>query len=104
VVTLGFFQGEGRNLYLGQEFHHNRINLVCSQISGVAPEQSYRWDRLRLNQTVMELAARGVLRLEPLITHTFALSEAAEAFRLLDEAPQETLQVVLDLAEEEDGP
>lgn len=96
VVTLGFFQGEARQLYLGEEFHHNRINLVCSQISGVAPELSHRWDRLRLAQTVMALAAEGRLALQSLITHTVPYQEAAAAFRLLDQQPQETLQVVLD--------
>ena len=37
VVAMGFFQGEARGLSLGEEFHHNRIELICSQISGVAP-------------------------------------------------------------------
>lgn len=96
VVALGFFQGEARHLYLGEEFHHNRINLVCSQISGVNPELSYRWNRLRLAQTAMRLQAEGMLNLKPLISHTFPFSQAAEAFRLLDQQPDQALQVVLD--------
>ncbi|MBA2755498.1 MAG: zinc-binding dehydrogenase, partial [Chloroflexia bacterium] len=43
VVTLGFFQGEAAGLMLGEEFHHNRIAVVCSQIGGVAPELRHRW-------------------------------------------------------------
>ena len=35
VVVSGFFQGDAKGLRLGEEFHHNRIDLVCSQISGV---------------------------------------------------------------------
>ncbi len=31
VVALGFFQGEARGLHLGEEFHHNRVNLVSSR-------------------------------------------------------------------------
>jgi threonine dehydrogenase-like Zn-dependent dehydrogenase len=96
VVTLGFFQGEARHLYLGEEFHHNRINVVCSQISGVDPELTYRWNRLRLVQTAMRLQAEGVLNLKPLISHTFPFEQAAEAFRLLDQEPEQALQVVLD--------
>ena len=38
VVAMGFFQGETRGLHLGDEFHHNRIEVISSQISGVAPE------------------------------------------------------------------
>ncbi len=100
VVALGFFQGEAQGLYLGQEFHHNRINLICSQISGVAPELSHRWNRLRLAQTAMQLAAVGRLRLQPLISHLLPYHKAAEAFQLLDEQPQQALQVVLDFTGE----
>lgn len=100
VVAMGFLQGEARGLYLGEEFHHNRVNIISSQISGVAPEQSYRWDRLRLAQTAMRLQAEGVLNLAPLISHTYPFKQAAEAFRRLDQEPTTTLQVVLDMAQE----
>jgi threonine dehydrogenase-like Zn-dependent dehydrogenase len=96
VIALGFFQSEARGLFLGEEAHHNRVNIVVSQISGVAPELAYRWNRLRLAQTAMRLQAEGILNLKPLITHVYPFEEAAEAFRLLDEQPAEALQVVLD--------
>jgi threonine dehydrogenase-like Zn-dependent dehydrogenase len=95
VVAAGFFQGEGTRLALGEEFHHNRIQLVCSQISGVAPGLSYRWNKARLLQTAMALAASGRLNLRPLVTDIFPLSEAAAAFAALDLAPDKVLQVVL---------
>lgn len=98
VVTMGFFQGEARGLFLGEEFHHNRINLICSQISGVAPELSYRWDRMRLAHTVMLLQQDDVLQLMSLITRKFPLERAGEAFRMLDTEPAEALQVVLDFS------
>jgi 2-desacetyl-2-hydroxyethyl bacteriochlorophyllide A dehydrogenase len=96
TVAMGFYQGEARSLFLGEEFHHNRIDLVYSQISGVAPELSRRWDRLRLAQTVMRLQADGRIELEPLVSHLFPVGEAAEAFRVLDEEPHRAMQVVLD--------
>jgi len=100
VVALGFFQGPGMGLDLGEEFHHNRINLVCSQIGGVGPELSYRWNRDRLVRTGMRLQAEGVLRLRPLITHVVPWEEAAAAFRMLDQEPGAALQVVLDFTGE----
>ena len=96
VVTLGFFQGQGQGLFLGEEFHHNRVNVVCSQISGVSPELTYRWNRERLIQTAMQLQADGQLNLRPLITQVLPFGEAAEAFRLCDLEPEKTIQVVLD--------
>lgn len=102
VVTMGFFQGEAKGLFLGEEFHHNRIHLICSQISGVAPELSYRWGRMRLAQTVMQLQQDNVLQMMPLITHKFPLERADEAFRMLDTKPADALQVVLDMKVAED--
>jgi 2-desacetyl-2-hydroxyethyl bacteriochlorophyllide A dehydrogenase len=96
VVALGFLQGDAKGLYLGEEFHHNRINIVCSQIGGVAPELQHRWNRVRLVQTFMRLAAGGKLQLRPLITHIAPPEQAPELFRLMDEQPAEVLQAVLD--------
>jgi 2-desacetyl-2-hydroxyethyl bacteriochlorophyllide A dehydrogenase len=98
VVALGFFQGEAQGLFLGEEFHHNRISLVCSQISNVDPAFSYRWDRLRLIHTIMDLQAGSALNLRPIITHIVPFKQAAQAFQILDETPDQALQVVLDFS------
>lgn len=99
VVAAGFFQGEGAGLALGEEFHHNRIQVVCSQISGVAPALTYRWDKNRLLQTAMQLAASGRLQLEPLITEVVPLDDAGAAFASLDASPDRALQVVLEFSQ-----
>jgi 2-desacetyl-2-hydroxyethyl bacteriochlorophyllide A dehydrogenase len=96
VVAMGFFQGEAQGLALGEEFHHNRISLVCSQISNVDPALSYRWDRLRLIHTIMDLQAKAALNLRPVITHIIPFEEAGEAFRILDQESENALQIVLD--------
>ena len=81
---------------LGEEFHHNRVSVVGSQISGVAPGLQHRWDEVRMSTTVLDLAVRGQLRLEELISHTVPARQAPEAFRMLDRDPDAALQVVLD--------
>ena len=35
VIAAGFYQGPATALALGEEFHHNRVTLVASQIGGV---------------------------------------------------------------------
>jgi 2-desacetyl-2-hydroxyethyl bacteriochlorophyllide A dehydrogenase len=99
VVVVGFLQGEAQGLLLGEEFHHNRISLVCSQISNVDPGLSYRWDRIRLIHTIMDLQAQGSLNLRPVITHIIPFKQAAQGFQILDETPEQALQVVLDFSE-----
>lgn len=96
VVVMGFIQGEAKGLLLGEEFHHNRINLVCSQISGLAPEFSNRWDKLRLWQTAIRLQAEGKLDLRSLITHTAPFEEAHQLFEALDQTPDQVVQAVLE--------
>jgi threonine dehydrogenase-like Zn-dependent dehydrogenase len=100
VVACGFMQGEGRGLYLGEEFHHNRIDVMCSQISGVRADLSHRWDVRRLERTVMELQAAERIDLKSLISHVWPYERAAEAFKLLDEDSASAVQIVLDFTEE----
>jgi threonine dehydrogenase-like Zn-dependent dehydrogenase len=102
VIALGFLQGGGESLFLGEEFHHNRINLVCSQISGVGPGLSNRWNVERMVRRGIEMQAEGLLNLRPLITHTFPFEKLADAYRLLDEHPDQAMQVVLDFTHRTD--
>ena len=95
VCVAGFMQGEGAGLKLGEEFHHNRVAVIGSQISGVAPALQHRWNEYRLQTTAIGLAAEGRLDVTSLISHEMPLEEAPEAFRMLDERPQDALQVVL---------
>jgi 2-desacetyl-2-hydroxyethyl bacteriochlorophyllide A dehydrogenase len=101
VVALGFFQGEGVGLRLGEEFHHNRIDLVCSQISNTPPALRHRWDRDRLATTVIDLAVSGRLELQPLISHTAPFRDAAALFELLDTRAAEAMQTLLSFDQEE---
>jgi threonine dehydrogenase-like Zn-dependent dehydrogenase len=100
VVVSGFPQGEAKGLFLGEEFHHNRIALVCSQISGTSPDLDHRWNVPRMERTVVELAAAGRVDVTSLISHTFPASEVATAFAFLTDAPHEAVQVVLDFTEQ----
>ena len=96
VISSGFYQGEGTGLSLGEEFHHNRINVISSQIFGVSLALDHRWTVERLERTIMTLAAEEKIGLKPLVTHVFGVDEADEAFRLLDENAGEAVQVVLE--------
>lgn len=99
VVAAGFFQGTGLALALGEEFHHNRINVVGSQISGVSPALSHRWNVHRLQRTIMDLAAEGRIDLQALVSHVMPVTAAAEAFDMLDQHPEDAVQVLLDFRE-----
>jgi 2-desacetyl-2-hydroxyethyl bacteriochlorophyllide A dehydrogenase len=99
VVAAGFYQGPATALALGEEFHHNRVTIVSSQIGSVPPALSIRWTRERLHETVMRLCAAGRINPFPLVSHVVPAQDAAEAYRLIDKPPEGLLQVVLDFRE-----
>lgn len=96
VAASGFYQGEGLGLRLGEEFHHNRVRLQSSQIGAVPPPLAARWTRDRLIQTATQRVLGGDPDVVPLISHTFALADAQEAYELIDQRGPEAMQVLFD--------
>ncbi|MFI6090587.1 zinc-binding alcohol dehydrogenase [Streptomyces sp. NPDC051218] len=96
VVASGFYQGDGAGLRLGDEFHHNRVQLICSQIGGVPPQLAGRWTVERLQQTFLSLVAEGQVDVKSLVSHVVPVADAADAYVLLDERPADALQIVLE--------
>jgi 2-desacetyl-2-hydroxyethyl bacteriochlorophyllide A dehydrogenase len=93
-VVIGSWYGEKRvELDLGQGFHRSRIRLISSQVSTLAPELTGRWDKSRRFGAAW--SALGRIRPEKWITHRIPHAQAAEAYRLLDQSPAETIQVLL---------
>ena len=43
VISMSFYQGESKQIYLGEEFHHNWINIKCSQAGMINRVLSPRW-------------------------------------------------------------
>jgi len=101
VVACGFYQGEARGLFLGEEFHHsshgmggaNRMVALHERIESPASA----WGLRRVLETVWRLLVDGSLPVEKLVTHVYPASRAAEAFLLVDEHPEACLKVVLDM-------
>lgn len=94
-VVIGSWYGQKRaEIDLGGSFHRSRIKLISSQVSSISPELSGRWDKSRR----FEVAWQALERIQPAkwITHRFSLEEADKAYQLLDENPQETIQVIFE--------
>ena len=93
-VLVGSWYGDKKaQVDLGGEFHRSRIKLISSQVSTIAPELSGRWDKARRFEVVWQ--ALGRIQPAKWITHRFPVAQAADAYRLLDEQPQQALQVIL---------
>jgi len=92
-VVIGSWYGQKRaNLELGGHFHRSRIRLISSQVSTLAPELGGRWTKARRMDTAWEMLRQ--VRPARWITHQFPMQEARRAYQLIDEAPEQTIQVV----------
>jgi 2-desacetyl-2-hydroxyethyl bacteriochlorophyllide A dehydrogenase len=96
VVTLGYYQGGAAPVFLGEEWHHNRLELISSMGVWNCPSRyAPMWDRHRVGRTAVELLARGLVRVDGFITHTFPYAELPAAYKFIDEHGEETIKVVL---------
>lgn len=95
VVASGFYQGGAANVRLGEEFHHNRVRIVSSQISGTPVPLGKRWDQPRLVAVFMSQVASGAVDVAPLITDVVDAREVGSAFKRLDEGDPRVLQAIL---------
>ena len=90
VVALGFYQGPASALFLGEEFHHNGVQVRSGQIGNIHPD--WNWGSLRLR--TVELVRGGALVLGGLPRLTLPVERVAEGFEAL-KRPDEVLQVAL---------
>lgn len=93
-VVIGSWYGRRRvELDLGGAFHRQRLRMVGSQVSTIAPELGGRWDKTRRLAFAWQMLAD--LRPARLITHRFPFAQAAAAYALCDRQPESVLQVTI---------
>jgi 2-desacetyl-2-hydroxyethyl bacteriochlorophyllide A dehydrogenase len=94
-IVIGSWYGDKKSpIDLGGAFHRSRIQVISSQVSTISPALSGRWDKGRRFGVAWE--ALGRLQPQKWITHRFPIEEAEKAYQLLDENPQETIQVLFE--------
>ena len=92
VIVGSWYGTKTATLDLGGTYHRSHIRIRSSQVSRVDPDHAGRWDKDRRLGLVRDRLAE--LPIEDLVTHTFTLEAAADAYRLLDERKAEAVQVL----------
>ncbi|MCA1960616.1 MAG: zinc-binding alcohol dehydrogenase [Desulfomonile sp.] len=93
VVVGSWYGAKKAEIDLGGYFHRSRISIVSSQVSTLAPEFTGRWTTTRRLQLAMSMVEN--IRPTGLVTHRLPVNRAAEAFALLDQHPEDAIQVIL---------
>jgi len=97
VVIGSWYGSKTAAIELGGEAHRNRLQLITSQVSTVAPALTGRWDKQRR----FGLAWEMIRQVQPnqLITRSAPLQEAGALYRQLHEETQGIVQAVLQYPE-----
>ena len=94
VVVGSWYGHKPTTLDLGGRFHRSHIQLQASQVSRIDPAHAGRWDKERRMDLVLDLLPE--LTPSELVTHRLPVDEAPRAYQLLDQSPEEALQVLLE--------
>lgn len=94
VCSAGFYQGEAHGLWLGREWHHNRLTIVVPHGCGWGhPPRDYpRWDERRAYDCIVSMMRKGKLTAPGLIQPVVGLDDGPEVFRLIREEPDKVIK------------
>ena len=93
VVVGSWYGTKPAELTFGGRFHRHRIDIESSQVSTIAPRHEGRWSRERRHEQAW--CWLGELPVETLITHEIPFENAPQAYALLENEPEEAVQVLL---------
>ena len=92
IVVGSWYGTKTASLDLGGRFHRDRVKMISSQVSTIAPEWSGRWSKERRFDVAWSMIRK--LRPRRLVSHAYSLEEAVNAYELLDRDPGSALQVL----------
>jgi 2-desacetyl-2-hydroxyethyl bacteriochlorophyllide A dehydrogenase len=92
VIMGSWYGGKSAPIALGGRFHHERIRLISSQVSAIAPELSGRWDKRRRFALAWEMLKR--IKPSRLVTGRFPIIEAPQLYEMLASDPQGHIQML----------
>ena len=94
ICSAGFYQGEAYGLWLGREWHHNRLTMIvpfgCGWMN--TPRDYPRWDEQRAYDAIASLMRQGKLTAPGLIQPIMKLEEAPAVFELIRDAPEKVIK------------
>ena len=94
VCSAGFYQGEAHGLWLGREWHHNRLTIVVPHGCGWGhPPRDYpRWDQERAYDCIVSMMRKGKLTAPGLVQPVVPLEDSPEVFRWIREEPDRVIK------------
>lgn len=93
VCMISYYGKEAAGLYLGDEFHVNRLQLVSARAETLPMRDAPVWDLQRLVDLGLSWLVSGRIRTEGISTPIVPFADSAEAYRAIDERPAEPIKL-----------
>jgi threonine dehydrogenase-like Zn-dependent dehydrogenase len=93
VAVISYYGGEAAGLFLGDEFHVNRLNLVSCRAQSLPMRDFPAWTLARYAAVCEEWLRTNRLRTDGIVTPVVPLRDAAEAYREIDEHPERSIKL-----------
>lgn len=97
VCSAGFYQGESRGLWLGREWHHNRLTMIVPHGCGWGhvPRDYPVWDNQRAYDTLAHMIQMGRLTAPGLVNLTLPFEQGAQVFDIIRDRPSEVIKYAI---------
>lgn len=94
ICSAGFYQRDAQGLWLGREWHHNRLTMVVPHGCGWGhpPRDFPRWDAQRAHDAIVSLMRQGKLQAAGLIDPVVGFEDVAEVYRLIRDEPHRVVK------------
>ena len=96
IVAASYYGAQEERIDLSREWHHNRLTMRSSMPVWDCPHRNYpAWDHDRTEREAMDLLLQGAVDARPLIGDRVPFGEAARAYAMIDQAPDEKVKILL---------
>lgn len=92
IVVGSWYGSKVAPVYLGGAAHRNRLQIITSQVSSIAPELTGRWSKARR----FEVAWNMIRQLQPslFVSHRNSLDDAPIIYKYLDQQAESLIQAL----------
>ncbi|MEK6793407.1 MAG: zinc-binding alcohol dehydrogenase [Spirochaetota bacterium] len=89
VCAAGFYRTDAHGVFLGREFHHNRLTMIVPHGCGFGhpPRDIPRWDERRAVAAILSMMRQGKLNVGGIVDPVVGTAEALDMFRRMRDEP-----------------
>jgi threonine dehydrogenase-like Zn-dependent dehydrogenase len=93
ICVISFYGRDAAGLYLGDEFHINRLQIVSARAESLPLRDAPGWTLRRLVEVALGWLVSGRLQTEGIVAPVVPFEESDAAYRAIDEHPEQSIKL-----------